>query len=82
MDGERRWFFHSCIGITWPIVVDLSQIRLTLGITCPRHRYLLKQRLGWFGRWLPDREWGKDENDSPILVSVGGWKEWRSKRPI
>lgn len=71
MNEEREfWFLHSTVGIRSPIVIDVDQIRLTLGITCPRHRRLLKNKLGWFGRWLPDKEWQVDERGREVLVSV------------
>ena len=75
-DREPRWVLWGVLGIQSPVLWDWGQARLRLGITSPRHRYLLKQRLGWFGRWLPDKEW-QEVNGHPRLVSVGGWKSWR-----
>ncbi len=72
-DEKRLFLFHSCVVIQLPVLIDWSQVKLTLGITCPRHRRLLKARLGWFGRALPDWEWQIVDGEER-LVSVGGWR--------
>jgi hypothetical protein len=55
---------QRCTGIA-KIIIHVSQIKLALGITCPRHRAIWKAKLGRFGRWIPDLEWQEDR-----LVSV------------
>lgn len=74
-DGDEHtlYLLHSCLAVRWPVVIDWQQTRIALGIACPRHRAILKARLGWFGRWLPDREWTVDDNGRDVLVSAGGW---------
>jgi hypothetical protein len=61
-DSQERtlWIGHSSIGIRSPIIIHVSQIKLALGITCPRHRAIWKAKLGRFGRWIPDLEWQED----------------------
>lgn len=60
-ESETRtlWLGHSSVGLRVPIIVDIRQAKLALGITCPRHRAIWKRKLGWFGRWIPDLEWQK-----------------------
>lgn len=63
-DREDRtlWIGHASIGLRLPVIVHVSQIKIALGITCPRHRAIWKGKLGWFGRWIPDLEWTEDES--------------------
>lgn len=71
-DSEERTLhlLHSCIELRVPFAIDWAQVRLTLGITCPRHRRILKNKLGPFGRLLPYREWNEAETG---FVSI--WKK-------
>lgn len=71
-DREERTLYlaHSCIQLRAPLVLDLAQVRLSLGVTCPRHRRLLKQNLGPLHWIVPFREWNADET---AIVSV--WRE-------
>lgn len=61
-DRERREIslLHCCVLIRvprLPIMLDRHQVRIVLGIAHPGYRRRMKHRLGWFGRFLPDREW-------------------------
>jgi len=68
-DRESRtlWLLHSSLGIRSPVTFSLSQARLALGFTCPRHRRLLKQNLGPLGRLIPYRQWNDEQTK---IVSV------------
>jgi hypothetical protein len=70
-DEDKAWMIgHSSIALRVPITVDVQQMKLALGITCPRHRAIWKGKLGIFGRWIPDLEWQYGEDDSARLVNV------------
>jgi hypothetical protein len=69
-DERTLWLLHSSLGIRSPVTFSLQQFRLALGMTCPRHRRLLKDKLGPFGRLVPFREWNDEQS---ALVSI--WSE-------
>jgi hypothetical protein len=63
-DEDGIHLFHSIVTVRWPVQISWNQFLLTIGHTCPRHRAILKRKLGPFGRLLPNREW-RD----------GGWRD-------
>ncbi len=70
-DYEGAWMLgHSSIELRWPIRIDVRQMKLALGITCPRHRAIWKRKLGPLGRCLPDLEWQYDDDGVERLVNV------------
>lgn len=62
-EGRILSLFHSCVDVHLhsPVRIDIAQLKLSLGITCPRHRRLLKARLGAAGRLIRFVEWNDAE---------------------
>jgi hypothetical protein len=69
-DEQTLYLLHSSLQLRVPVRFDRGQFLLWIGVTCPRHRRLLKARLGWFGRFVPYRVWTIDEHENEILVST------------
>lgn len=45
-DEKTVYLFHSVVAIRLPVVIDRSQFRIATGISCPRHRAILRGHLG------------------------------------
>jgi hypothetical protein len=70
-DEKVLYLLHSSLQLRLPILFDRHQLSIAIGVACPRHRRLLKARLGPLGRLIPDRRWDVVDGEER-LVSVGG----------
>lgn len=82
-DDQTLYLFHSSVRVRVPVVVDIGQLKLTIGKTCPRHRTILRNTLhnldcrlsrGRWHWWTPPlwgQTWRPEQDCRRCGASVG-----------